>query len=54
VPWVHSDNSNADRIGGFNGRGGGCFGEQASLETDRDENLSKIKKEKTWDQRTSK
>ncbi|HXE35516.1 MAG TPA: hypothetical protein VN087_16500 [Verrucomicrobiae bacterium] len=41
---VHSDNGSADRIGSFNGRSGSCFGEQASLETDRDETFSKVTK----------
>jgi hypothetical protein len=41
---MHSDDGNPYRISGFHGRRGGCFGEQASLETDRDENLSKITK----------
>jgi hypothetical protein len=41
---MRGDHSNADHIGGFSGRSGGCLGEQASLETNRDEIVSKIRK----------
>jgi hypothetical protein len=41
---VHSNDGSAYRIGSFNGRGGGGACEQASLERNRDENVSKIRK----------
>jgi hypothetical protein len=41
---VHSDNGNADHIGGFSGRSGGGVGEQASVERNRQENVSQIRK----------
>jgi hypothetical protein len=41
VPCVHGDDGNADRIGSFDGRSGGGVGEQASLEGNRDEDVSK-------------
>jgi hypothetical protein len=41
---MHSDDGSTYRIGGFNGWGGGCFGKQASLERNRDKNVSKIRK----------
>jgi hypothetical protein len=41
---VHSNDGDADRIGGFHGWSGGRAGEQASGKKDRDEALSKTRK----------
>jgi hypothetical protein len=41
---MHSDYGSADRIGSFSWWADGCFGEQTSLENNRDETVSKIRK----------
>jgi hypothetical protein len=38
---MHGDDSNVDSVGSFDGRSGGCVGKQASLEKNRDEDVSK-------------
>jgi hypothetical protein len=43
VSRVRSDDGNVDRIGSFDGRSNGGVGEQASLEKNRDESVSKTK-----------
>jgi hypothetical protein len=51
---MHGDDGNADRIGGFRGRSGGGVGKQTSMEKYHGQAVSKIKKEKIWEQHTSK
>jgi hypothetical protein len=44
VSCVHGDDGDADRIGSFHGRSGGCAGEQASRERNREEDVWKTRK----------